>query len=394
MLLMNEGGLASLRFRRLRRGLLLSMAAAVLPVMAAGTAAAAETKSFVISYLYEGNFSDGKTDCPNGLNMSAIDFYRRDLAKAGHSHDEIEAALKDFPGEGGLKQPWVPLVVTRGNGKDNVYAHPETMADPGMIEVSGKYSYGFNLDGKGAQSPSKFEDPDTHEQGVNNALYKVEGCIRSYRGLPPPGRPSLPENLWDVLRDVMPAWLITVTAADGFGKDGPVTVTWDRALERITRDASGAVAQADMTYQVDPDPRSHNELKGAIKGNVVTVEPADFRMILDPYLQPEIKFTQTHMRLTVAADGTVRGVVAGYQPWATIYYGFADQGHIKEYAGSINLPALYYALKRNADYDPDPKTGENRQISSAYQFEAVPAFVVPASNKTAAADTDSSAKAR
>jgi hypothetical protein len=390
-LIRNDSARSFGRWRRVA----LSVAAVALPAMMAGLASAAETKSFVVSYFYDANFSDGKSDCPAGLNISAIDFYRRDLAKAGHSHDEIEAALKDFPGEGGLKQPWVPLVVTRGNGKDNVYAHPETMADPGEIEVTGKYSYGFNLDGKGAASPSKFEDPDTHEQGVNNGLYKSMGCIRSYRGLPPPGRPSLPENLWDVLRDVMPAWLITVTAPDGFNKDGPVTVTWDRALERITRDASGAVAQADMTYQIDPDPRSHNELKGSIKGNVVTIEPADFNMVLDPYLQPEIRMAKTHLRLTIAADGSVRGVLGGYQPWSTIYYGMADQGHIKEYAGSINIPALYYALKRNADYDPDPKTGENRQISSAYTIEAVPAFAVPATNRTAqAADTDSSPKAR
>jgi len=369
--------------------MLLSVATAALLV--AGTAAA-ETKSFVISYLTDGNWSDGKTDCPAGLNMSAIDFYRRDLAKAGYKHDEIEAALKDFPGEGGLKQPWVPMVVTRGNHKDNVYAHPETIEDPGMIEVTGKYSYGFNLDGKGAASPNSFEEPDTHEKGVNNKLYKVEGCIRSYRGLPPPGRPSLPENLWDVLRDVMPAWLITVDAPNGFGKDGPVTITWDRALERITRDASGAVAQADMTYQVDPDPRSHNELKGEIKGNVITGMAPAWKMVLDPYLQPDISFANMHMRMTVAADGSVRGTIGGYQPWSTIYYGFADQGHIKEYAGSINLPALYYALKREADFDPDPKTGQNRQISSAYQIEAVPAFVAPSTNRTAQADSETKAR--
>jgi len=371
---------------------MLSATALALPMLAAGVASA-ETRSFVISYLTDADWSDGKSDCPAGLNISAIDFYRRDLAKAGYKHDEIEAALKDFPGEGGLKQPWVPMVVTRGNHKDNVYAHPETMADPGMIEVSGKYSYGFNLDGKGAASPNSFEEPDTHEKGINNQLYRVEGCIRSYRGLPPPGRPSLPENLWDVLRDVMPAWLITVNAPNGFDKDGPVSITWDRALERITRDASGAVAQADMTYQIDPDPRSHNELKGEIKGNVVTGEAPDWKMVLDPYLQPDIHFTKMHMKMTVAADGSVRGVVGGYQPWSTIYYGFADQGHIKEYAASINLPALYYALKRNADFDPDPQTGQNRQISSAYQIEAVRAFAVPSSNRTAQADSDSS-KAR
>ncbi len=364
----------------LRRGAL----ALTIVMLAAGGARAAETRSFVVNFFYDANFSDGKTDCPKGLNMSAIDFYRRELAMAGHSHEEIEAALKDFPGEGGLKQPWVPLVAHRGNGKDNVYAHPETMADPGLVEVGGRYAYGFNLDGKGAASPGGFEEPDTHEAGVDNQLYRTMGCIRSYRGLPPPGRPDLPETNWDILRDVMPAWLITVSAEGSLSKDGPVTVTFDRALERITRDVSGNTAQADMTYQIDPDPRSHNVLKGVLKGGVVTVsEPTDFNMALDPYLQPEVRLAKTHLRLTLNPDGSVRGLIGGYQRWATIYYGKAASGHIREYAGSVDLPALYYALKRNADYDPDPVTGENRQISCAYMIEAVPAFAVPAATKTA-----------
>ncbi len=360
---------------------------AALAGLMTGAASAAETRSYVVSYFYDANYSDGKSDCPNGLNLSAIDFYRRDLAKAGHSHDEIETALKDFPGEGGLKQPWVPLVVTRGNGKDNVYANPTTMPDPGLIEVTGKYAYGFNLDGKGAASPNSFEEPDTHEQGVDNQLYRVMGCIRSYRGLPPPGRPSLVENLWDVLRDVIPAWLVTVTAPNGFDKDGPVTITFDRSLDRITRDASGTAAQADMTFRIDPDPRSHNELKGEIKSGVVSADPSShLHMILDPYEFPELDLTQMHMRMVTNPDRTVRVVIGGYMPWMTYYYGLADQGHIKEYAASIDVPAVYYALKRAADADPDPKTGENRRISSAFLIEAVPAFVVPAgADKTAEA---------
>jgi len=348
--------------------------------------AAAETRSFVVSYFYDANWSDGKTDCPDGLNLSAIDFYRRDLARAGKTHDEIEAALKDFPGEGGLKQPWVPMVVTRGNGKDNVYANPTTMPDMGLKEVKGKYAYGFNLDGKGAASPNSFEDPDTHEQGVNNQLYRTMGCIRSFRGLPPPGRPSLAENLWDVLRDVIPAWVVTLDAPDGFAKDGAVTVTIDRSLDRITRDASGTAAQADMTFRIDSDPRSHNVLQGQLKGGVVMVAGGDVHMQLDPYLMPDLQMTKTHLRLAFNPDGTMRGMIGGYQPWMNLYYGLADQGHIKEYAGSIDIPAVYYSYKRNADFDPDPKTGENRQISSTYMIEAVPAFIVPAgSDKTAEA---------
>jgi hypothetical protein len=376
----------SSRLPRWRLALFSSLAALTFGGLAAGSASA-ETRGYVVSYFYDANFSDGKTDCPNGLNLSAIDFYRRDLAKAGHSHDEIETALKDFPGEGGLKQPWVPLVVTRGNGKDNVYANPTSMEDPGMIEVTGKYAYGFNLDGKGAASPNSFEEPDTHEQGVNNQIYRVMGCIRSYRGLPPPGRPSLVENLWDVLRDVDPAWLITVTAPNGFDKDGPVAITFDRSLDRITRDASGTAAQADMTFRIDPDPRSHNELKGEIKNGVVSVDPeSHLHMILDPYEFPTLDLTQMHMRMVTNPDGTTRTLIGGYMPWMTYYYGLADQGHIKEYAASIDVPAVYYALKHAADADPDPKTGENRKISSAWLIEAVPAFVVPAgADKTAEA---------
>ncbi len=373
--------------RMARAGRIAGLATSVLALWGAvATSASAETKSFVVSYFYDANWSDGKSDCPDGLNLSAIDFYRRDLARAGKTHDEIEAALKDFPGEGGLKQPWVPMVVTRGNGKDNVYANPTTMPDPGLKEVKGKYAYGFNLDGKGAASPNSFEDPDTHELGVNNQMYRTMGCTRSYRGLPPPGRPSLVENLWDVLRDVIPAWLITVDAPNGLGKDGPVTVTWDRSLDRITRDATGATAQADMTFRIDSDPRSHNVLKGEIKDGVVLVRDGDLHMQLDPYMMPELQMTKTHMRIKIAADGSMRAMLGGYQPWRNLYYGLADQGHIKEYAGSIDIPATYYSLKRNADFDPDPKTGENRQISSTYQIEAVSAFTVPAgTDKTAEA---------
>jgi hypothetical protein len=118
----------------------------------------------------------------------------------------------------------------------------------------------------------------------------------------------------------------------------------------------------------------------------VTTDPGRLTMVLDPYLMPVLDLSETRTRLTLNPDGSMTALVGGYQPWRNLYYGFADQGHIKEYAASIDVPAVYYALKRNADWDPDPKTGENRQISSAYAIEAVSAFVVPAGgDKTAEA---------
>ena len=35
--------------------------------------ASAETRSFAVSYFYDANWSDGKTDCPDGTNLSAIE---------------------------------------------------------------------------------------------------------------------------------------------------------------------------------------------------------------------------------------------------------------------------------------------------------------------------------
>src|SRR5438477_1284857 len=48
--------------------------------------------------------------------------------------------------------------------------------------VESKYAYGFNLDGQGAASVDSFEDPETHEVGVNNQLFRVLGCARAFRG--------------------------------------------------------------------------------------------------------------------------------------------------------------------------------------------------------------------
>jgi len=57
---------------------------------------------------------------------------------------------------------------------------------------------------------------------------------------------------------------------------------------------------------------------------------------------------------------------------------------------SLDIPGIYYALKRMADAYPDPKTGENTAISGAYVVEAVPAFIIH-SDKTASVAPESQA---
>jgi hypothetical protein len=84
-----------------------------------------------------------------------------------------------------------------------------------------------------------------------------------------------------------------------------------------------------------------------------------------------MRFTQTHLRLNLNDNGSLSGFIGGYQPWLDIF----DRFHGEDPA-ALNLPGVYYAMKRLADGVPDPATGQNTAISTAYYLEAVPAFVV------------------
>ena len=350
--------------------------------ISAPNASALEERSFVISWFTDANYFGGEEDCPDGLNLSSMDFYRRDLSRIGLSQDRIEDLLKDFPGEGGGGQPWVPLVTTRGNGTDNVYLHPTTAPDPGLRTVQGRFAYGFNLDKK--ISGEDFIEPDTEQRGIDNQYYRALGCLRSFRGLPPPGRPAQSENNWDTVRHQMLAWLITVKAPSGFDQDGRVTVTIDRAVEPAIKAANGAI-QSDMTYHADPDPRTRHVLGGDFVDGVITTDAADISIIADPFIMAVFNFTNARLRLKISTDGHLEGLVGGYLPWREIWYSFANQGHIKEYAASIDMPGLYYALRRLADGGPKNEDGIHPLISSAYRIEAAPAFVALISAETASA---------
>jgi hypothetical protein len=109
-------------------------------------------------------------------------------------------------------------------------------------------------------------------------------------------------------------------------------------------------------------------------------EPGDLFLIQEPFLYPTFSLHKFHARLKINADGSLQGIIGGYQPIEEIYYACAN--------GNINAdmdfceggPGIYYLLKKFADADPDQKTGQNSSISIAHYLEAVPAYVVPVTN--------------
>jgi hypothetical protein len=342
----------------------------------------AETKGYVVSWFTLAMY-DQDGDCPGGVNPSIGEIYRQNLKDMGRSPEDIERLLKAL--SGGKFAPEVSqLMVNRGriDGKPaNVYQNPESFPDDNLHTVKSQFAYGFNLDGKGAVSPNSFEDPETHEKGVNNQYFRAMGCIQSHRAFAPQ-KSGYWQYVWDGARDTMPAWLITLTGAD-LSTNGDVTVTFDRAIEHIIRDARGEPA-ANSTFRTDPDPRFHSVLKGKIKDGVLTTEPGHLLLGGDPFIVTEFDFRQTHLRLKITPDGSLDGFLGGYEPWLPIYFFYGGSGYVVETMSGIDMPGVYYALKKLADAYPDPKTGVNMFISATYKIEAVPAFVTPTHGKETA----------
>jgi hypothetical protein len=338
---------------------------------------AAETRSFVLSYFYPANYY-GDDTCPQGLNPLPDVFFKRDLRILGLPQAEVNSMFeKDYKIQNGDPTTrWVAVVATRGNGRDNVYLHPTTVPDAHLKPAVGRFAYGFNLDGRGAASPDSYEDPETHEHGINNQLFRAIGCIQAYKGYPPPQPPLEAEYRWDNSRPVMGAWLISVSGAD-LGRDGDVTVRFETAVDPVVVQDATAHVQSDMTYRVADHPLSVNVLKGTIRNGVIYTEPARIGMRCNSYIQPLYDFLDARMRLRIKPDGRLEGVLGGYQPWYDLYWSHAKVGYVDERGFGVDAPALFYALRRYADAYPDPHTHQNTAISTAYMIEAVPAFIAP-----------------
>jgi len=245
--------------------------------------------------------------------------------------------------------------------------HIETVEGAGR----GHYAYGFNLAGNDA--PHSFEDPETHEL-IQDQMWRVLGCFTSYQ-YRLPGIPYNEGITWDTAEDSMPAWLLSVSGED-LDKDGDVTVTFDRSLDVLMRNRHGAVLSG-SSYTVDPDPRSHSEFKGHIKDHVLTIEPGNFAMQGESQFYALLRFTNTHLRVTLNEDGSLRGFMGGYQPWLDYFHYLAIRG---QEDSEVDLPGVYYAMKRLADAEPD-KNGQNSAISATYYIEAVPVFMTDESGK-------------
>ena len=105
--------------------------------------------------VYEGK--DVKADCPEGMNDGPREQFKKLFPEDGKQRTVMETQL----------------------AREGYQWHPTTSAETFPFhEEKSTVSYGLNLDGK--VGPHDFVSPEG-EQGVDNQLYRVIGCIANYR---------------------------------------------------------------------------------------------------------------------------------------------------------------------------------------------------------------------
>jgi hypothetical protein len=340
-----------------------------------GIASAEWTKTYVIDWYEPASYYGAKsgvmepgTDCPKGSNPE-IDWVKV-LIKAGYT--EAEAKWLRNP-ENPSRSPvhGQNQMAFRGRNRENVYIHPETYPDPGMTEVSGNIAEGFNLDDNTATG---FVSP-TGEKGIDNNFYRAIGCTKSYRGPPRLSSTALGTN--DTMRNG--AWTVAIVV-HGAGKDpmndSKVDVGFYMSGDKLVKDGNGEVAH-DYTFRIKPA-KLEGIFKASTTNGLITSKGAMPEIwTRDPGATRDLQLLRARLKLQMKPDGTLEGMMGGYRPWYPVYDSLIKaRGPVAEALGWIELPAVYYALKRNADYSPTGPKGEKTHISYAMRISAIPAYVV------------------
>jgi hypothetical protein len=350
-------------------------AAAALAGMSAAGASAGETRGFAVSW-FQPAYNVGDDDCPNGVSQEMD--WKALFAKQGKTPEEIKA-LFEHP----LSDEFRKAALHRGPHGEDVCADPASVTDTSWKTVQGKVAYGSNLDGTGdghatprTCAHQKFTGVDG-TPAVDNQLYRVMGCSKIHRGSKAKdGHDAFGyEYLNERMREGLVTYLIEITGIDSVQNSDNVTVGIYQGADPLVQDGAGGV-QADSTMHIAADARWHATVHGRIKNGVLTTDPVDFDLRNDAVWLPEFHFKRAQLNLAFQPDGSLKGHLAAYQDWASIYWGMAKTGFLLEKFSAGNCPAMYYAFQHMADGDPDPKSRQCTTISSAYGVEAVPAFLI------------------
>jgi len=350
-------------------------AAALMPATAH-----AWTKTFQVSWIepafYYGGPESGSpvakgTDCPAGVHE--MDWEK--LLSSAYTKEQI-ATITD-------PEYSRPMFLThlgfRGPNKEWVYESPTSVPDPGMTLVTGKIAEGFDLD----DNPKTGFTGIDGQQGVDNVYYKLLGCSDYYRGK---ARESYRAKSTNDGMSLAMSLLVVISGEKDPMNDDNVTVGIYGSKDRPAKDGAGNLVP-DYSFKVDPNDQTVFKAK-VTNGVIESVGRPSMAISYNARVMPSRIKTilyQSKVRFEPQPDGTMRGMLGGYVDLKKLYLEHNVSSYVitasqTENLGHINMPGLFYAMRREADGLPDPATGKNRGISAAYRMELIPAFVIDPGN--------------
>ena len=333
-----------------------------------------QSRTFVVPWFaYAHDVSDGQ--CP-GINARPPQeaFYELlppDIA----AKEKVE---RDANGGVGYENGEMEL---RGPDRLNATLLPGIVRDPGLISPSTKLARGLDLDGHdgrgrtpgGTCRHENFRSPDGRT-GIDNQLFRVFGCVKGHMG----HKGFHPQYANEQRRNGLLSVMVRIDGIDSFDNDDEVYVTILYSLDKMTKNADGSKILADYTYRLTDNPEySHYAFRfpGRIEDGTIVTGRVE-RMQVNLGLDAEFTLHDAGMRLEILDDGSLKGVLAGYQDWRKIL--MVNGSSTQEVNYGLDVAAIYNGFRRYADGLKDPVTGKCNGISSAYDIEGVPAFIPPA----------------
>jgi hypothetical protein len=310
----------------------------------------------------------GANDCPNGLAMAAKEIYLAAATPAEKARLTKPENIKEFEQK----------AYHTTDGRDLCQA-PDYPRAP-QRTPQGKISYGMNLDGTtdGAATENtcaheKFTTPDG-QASVDNQTYRVLGCSSNFRGFP--GEEGYLESLRNAsFKDGGTTMLIEVMGVKDMQNDDDVTVGVYNGASPMMIDANGhMLPYASLT--VTSDEKFRAVVHGKIVNGVLTTTPGDINLQYDFGGYPSFfHYKAARLRLELNPDGTAKGMLAGYIAASDVDL----TPHAKQESAEMigyDCPTFAQAVKRYADGFKDPKTGQCTALSTAFNIQAIPAFVI------------------
>lgn len=337
-----------------------------------------KTIGLAFSYFWYDNL-ETPDDCPEGYAYAL-----RDLAILGLPEEKQKYLLQPENRSTYYKMGYaLSGKRMREHNGTSICNIPDAYDDPPLRTVQSDLANGRDLDGKassgddvGSCGASDFTAPDGRT-GIDNQLYRVMGCIDSYRRDAEFAGGAMEDYHIGAYRDGEITTLMEIRDVDDRMNDDYVEVGVYSSHESTLYDSQKkGIGFASLT--VTDNTLWHNETTGRIENGVLITEPFDLRLKFGWTGRPAeyyVKDTQIHLNL--AEDGTAAGDLVGYFDLQYAYWhSFHDEQGALQVANGYTCPAVWDALHKYADGYPDPETGECTAISTAIKLEAVPAFVI------------------